>query len=75
MIEVDISTAFTLYLLLILLLFILLWLHREGKKKFRSLNREEGYLWQCSICACIYQDLKEDHLSRCPRCRSYNKRG
>lgn len=74
MIEVDIPLAFTLYLLLILTVFFLLWIRQEGKKKFKSLDKEEGYLWQCSICAFIYLDPAEERLSCCPRCRSFNKR-
>jgi len=74
MIEIDLSLAFTLYLLLILTVFFLFWAHQEGKRKFRSLNNQKGYLWQCSICAFIYHDPKEDRLSCCPRCQSFNKR-
>ncbi len=74
MIEVDISLAFALYLLLVQILFFLIWAHREGKKEFRSLDKQEGCLWQCSICAFIYLDPKEDHLSRCPRCQSFNRK-
>ncbi len=74
MIEVGLSLAFTLYLLLVLALFFLLWAHQEGKKRFKSLDEQESYLWQCSICAFVYLDPEEDHLSRCPRCQSFNKR-
>lgn len=74
MIEIDISSAFTLYLLLVLAIFFLPWAYQEGKKRLESLNKQERYLWQCSICALIYLDPKEDHLSCCPRCRSFNKR-
>jgi len=74
MIKIDLSLAFALYLLLVLTVFFLLWTHREGKKRFKSLRKPGGYLWQCSICAFIYLDPEEDHLSCCPRCRSFNKK-
>ncbi len=74
MIKVDLSLFFTLSLLFVLALFLLIWVHQEGKKRFRSLDKEEGHLWQCSICAFIYLDPEEDHLSLCPRCQSFNKR-
>ncbi len=74
MIKVDLSLFSTLSLLFVLTLFLLIWAHQEGKKRFRSLDKEEGYLWQCSICTFIYLDPEEDHLSLCPRCQSFNKR-
>lgn len=74
MIKIDISLAFALYLLLVLAIFFLPWVYREGKKRLESLNKPERYLWQCSICALIYLDPKEDSLSCCPRCQSFNKK-
>ncbi len=74
MIEVNLSFFLTVYLLLILAIFFFTWVHREGRKQFRSLDQQEGYLWQCPICAFIYLDPEEDKLSRCPRCQSFNKR-
>jgi phage FluMu protein Com len=75
MIKIDFSLAVALYLLSVLVIVVLAWLlfeHRlKGRTGFKSWQKKE--VWQCSVCTYTYLDNQME-LSRCPRCKSYNRR-
>ncbi|MCK4463783.1 MAG: hypothetical protein KAU58_05675 [Candidatus Omnitrophica bacterium] len=74
MIKLDISTALFLYLLFNVIGVLLLWVFFGLRTKRSSFKKDEDYVWRCSICANLYIDSKNQDLSRCPQCGSYNKK-
>ena len=73
MITLDFSLAAALYSLSIVALFLILWLAAKIQKD-RKLSLEQRFIWFCSICAYTYINTKEEEISLCPRCGSYNKK-
>ena len=74
MIKVDISTAIFLYLLFSAILILIMWSFLDFGTRLKTYSSEEKYIWHCSICANTYIDSKNENISRCPRCKSYNQR-
>ena len=74
MIELDISTAIALYLLLTVVSLLLLWLFLDSQTKPKQYASEKKSIWQCEVCVFSYVDSHHDVISRCPRCGSFNKR-
>jgi rubrerythrin len=74
MIELDISTAVALYLLMTVISILLLWLFFDREAKPKQYTSEKKSIWQCEICAFSYVDSQHDVISKCPRCGSFNKR-
>jgi hypothetical protein len=73
-IEVDISTAVAFYVFVSLILLLAGWIFFEARKDRRKYSAEEKYVWKCSICANVYIDSIHSSISRCPQCKSFNKR-
>ena len=75
MIKVDFSVAIAVYLLLTLAFIACAWILFEHKIKSKGIfkNWQKRYVWQCSVCTYTYLD-REEELSVCPRCKSYNKK-
>ncbi|MDD3234303.1 MAG: hypothetical protein PHG46_03415 [Candidatus Omnitrophica bacterium] len=46
---------------------------REGRGK-SGLSLDARHVWLCAICTHIYINTKDDKISLCPRCGSYNSR-
>ena len=74
MISVEVGTLVLLYVLLPVGLFFALWVLFEEKDKFKSFGTSRELIWQCSICTYIYLNSRNDVISTCPRCGSYNKK-
>jgi len=74
MIKIELSWAITLYLVFTVVGIFVLWAFFERKKKFKKINPEEKFVWQCTICTYFYVDSQNDEFSICPRCGSYNTR-
>lgn len=74
MIKVDITTAIFLYLMSALGVVFFLWIFFEKKAVLPKFVREEADVWECSICTHIYVDSTHHEISRCPQCKSYNKK-
>ncbi|MFQ5952431.1 MAG: hypothetical protein ACE5JK_03395 [Candidatus Omnitrophota bacterium] len=74
MIKVDISTALFLYLLFTAILILVVWSFFSFGTKLKTFSSDEKYVWHCSICVYTYIDSKNENISRCPRCKSYNQR-
>jgi hypothetical protein len=73
MISVDFSLAIALYTFLFLGITLVFWLFsRRGKDK--DLTLDPKFIWFCSVCTYTYINTKEDAISVCPRCGSYNKK-
>lgn len=75
MIKLDISVAVFLYLLGTVIIIFLLWIFLDRKSKINSYKVDRKDVWQCSVCRYVYIDQKDTDLSRCPRCKSINKKG
>ncbi|MDD5730334.1 MAG: hypothetical protein PHN57_04335 [Candidatus Omnitrophica bacterium] len=73
MINIDFSAAITLFLFIFVNMLILLWLS-DRKQKEKDLFLNPKFIWFCSVCTYTYINTKEDAISICPRCGSYNKK-
>jgi predicted Zn-ribbon and HTH transcriptional regulator len=73
MINIDFSVAVSLYILFFISVILVIWLlSREEKDK--DLSLDPRFIWFCSICTYTYVNTKEEAISTCPRCDSYNKK-
>lgn len=75
LITVDFLTAVSVASTVFLLSMAVMWL-RGGKDK-----RGEGaglidprFVWVCGVCTYNYVNTRDESLSVCPRCGSYNKK-
>jgi rubrerythrin len=73
MISIDFSLAVSLYLFFIILAINLFWLLSKNKKD-KDLSLDERFIWFCSVCTYNYVNTREESISTCPRCGSYNKK-
>jgi rubrerythrin len=73
MISIDFSIAIALSTLVFLAWLFLAWLF-EKKQKDKDLSLDSRFIWFCSVCTYTYVNTKEDVISLCPRCGSYNKK-
>jgi hypothetical protein len=73
MISIDFSLAVSLYIIIFLAVVLANWLINK-KQKDKNLTLDDKFIWFCSVCAYTYVNTKEDIISICPRCGSYNKK-
>ena len=73
MISIDFSYAVAIYLSLALVALLIVWLSAT-KDKDNDLTLDPKFIWFCSVCTYAYINTKEEVISACPRCGSYNKR-
>lgn len=73
MISIDFSIAISLYLFILISAVLLVWLLAKMQKD-RNLSLDPKFIWFCSICTYTYINTKEETISICPRCGSYNKK-
>ncbi|MDD4980864.1 MAG: hypothetical protein PHC54_06345 [Candidatus Omnitrophica bacterium] len=73
MINLDFSLAVSLYIFFVLNITLLIWLFSR-KQKDKDLSLDHKFIWFCSVCTYTYVNTKEDLISLCPRCGSYNKK-
>jgi hypothetical protein len=69
----DFSVAIAIFALIILAFLLLPWV-LEKKHKNKDLSLDAKFIWFCSICSYTYINTKQDIISLCPRCGSYNKK-
>jgi len=75
MVNIDFSLAIALYGLLIILALLMPWLLAKRQiLKGRDLSLDQRFIWHCSVCTYTYINTKEDVISVCPRCSSFNKK-
>lgn len=73
MISLDFSLALAIYLSAFAGVFFFVWFF--GKKdKDKELSLDERFIWFCSVCTYTYIDTKQEVISSCPRCGSFNKK-
>ncbi len=73
MINLDFRVAVAGYILIYLAVFFILWLSFR-KQKDKELLLDDKFLWFCSVCTYTFINTKEENISTCPRCGSYNKK-
>jgi len=73
MISIDFSTAISLYLFVLISVVLLIWLLVKIQKD-KNLSLDPKFIWFCSICTYTYINTKEEAITTCPRCGSYNKK-
>jgi hypothetical protein len=73
MINLDFSLGIALYCSLVLGLILCAWLFSK-KQKEKDLSLDPRFIWFCSVCTYTYINTREDKISLCPRCGSYNKK-
>ncbi|MCM8795253.1 MAG: hypothetical protein NC928_00965 [Candidatus Omnitrophica bacterium] len=73
MISIDFSLAISLYIILILSAILFLWIFTRRQKE-KDLSLDPKFIWHCSVCTYTYINTKEDTITICPRCGSYNKK-
>lgn len=73
MINLDFGLAVSFYLVLVVCLVFALWFLSKTKKN-KDLSLDPKFIWFCSVCTYTYINTKEEKISLCPRCSSYNKK-
>lgn len=73
MISVNFYLAVSLYMLASISVILVIWILGK-KEKDKDLTLDPKFIWHCSVCSYTYINTKEDTISKCPRCGSYNKR-
>jgi hypothetical protein len=73
MINLDFSWAIAGYIVLSTGMILFSWLS-AGKQREGKFFLKPKFIWFCSVCTYTYINTKEDNISVCPRCLSYNKK-
>jgi len=73
MINLDFSFAVALYILLFLNIILIIWVFSR-RQKDKDLTIDPKFIWHCCVCTYTYINTKEEAISMCPRCSSYNKK-
>jgi len=74
MIRIDLTTALAIYLFILVIGFLIIWLISNYTRKDKTTATKENSIWQCAVCTHIYVLDEGQDISRCPNCKSYNKR-
>jgi hypothetical protein len=73
MITLNFYTAVSAYLFFCISMSLGTWVVAR-REKHKKLSLDQRFIWFCSVCTYTYVNTKEDVLSVCPRCGSYNKK-
>ena len=73
MISLDFYLAVSGFLLLVLIIILFIWVFTK-REKDKHLSLDPRFIWHCSVCTYTYVNTKEEVISACPRCGSYNKK-
>jgi len=73
MINLDFFWALTAYLIIIVAAIFSIWILNK-KKEGKDLSLDPKFIWFCNVCTYTYVNTKEESISICPRCGSYNKK-
>ena len=74
MIKLDISSLIFFYILLTVIVVLGIWAMSAYRRIKSFPAKETDAIWKCTVCFNIYVDSKNDDISVCPLCGSYNKR-
>ena len=73
MINLNFYFAIGFFLCVLIAAILYAWIFsRKGKDK--DLTLDPKFIWFCSICTYTYINTREETISVCPRCGSYNKK-
>jgi len=73
MIKIDFTLAIAAYLISFMAVVFFLWFS-GNRQKGKELFLDQKFIWFCSVCTYTYINTKEDKISVCPRCASFNKK-
>jgi hypothetical protein len=73
MITIDFSLAITLFCVFLLVISGIAWVFGKKEKEKRMFLNPQ-FMWYCSVCTYTYINTKEEVITVCPRCGSYNKK-
>jgi ribosomal protein L37AE/L43A len=73
MIEVNLATAFLLYLTVTLTGLFGIWIWSEWRGKTKEIVLPERLLIECEYCKRTYLKEASKKITQCPECSSYNK--
>jgi hypothetical protein len=73
MITIDFSLAIAVFCVVVLAGTGIFWLFGK-KEKAKQMHLDPRFMWFCSVCTYTYINTKEEVISLCPRCGSYNKK-
>lgn len=73
MINLDFSLAIALYTVFVLVAVLSVWMFNKKEKK-KDQTLDPRFIWFCSVCTYTYINTKQDKISTCPRCGSYNRK-
>jgi len=73
MISIDFSIAISCFFIIIINILLISWI-RGKRHKDKDLALDTKFVWFCAICAYTYINTKDENISICPRCGSYNKK-
>lgn len=74
MIEVSEVTAFMLYLCLTLGSILGFWAFQHYVQRHKKMSINEQQLYICEYCQFCYLEDFVKPVTRCPQCKSYNKK-
>lgn len=74
MIVLDFYAAVAVFVTIFLVFILGVWVFSAREERTKEISLEERFIWHCSVCTYAYVNTKEDVLSVCPRCGSYNKK-
>ena len=74
MIQIDLSLALGLYLLIGVGIIALFLVVSESLRLAAYLSLKENREWDCGLCLYQYIDSIAERFSRCPRCGNLNKK-
>lgn len=74
MIPVSIDVGIFLYIMFSLTSIFTLWVMFEKGASSDKYSIERKEIWNCDICTYTYVDSTHDTISKCPRCKSLNRK-
>jgi hypothetical protein len=72
-ITLDFYAAIAAYVILAVGVFLLSWVFTR-KEKEKQLPLDARFIWHCSVCTYTYINTKDETITTCPRCGSFNKK-
>lgn len=75
MIQTDLATVISIYLFVLVIIPLIMWFFfgYGERPRFKKVSADRS-LWQCSICTHVYEVGKDQSISICPKCKSYNSK-
>jgi len=74
MIQVDFRWAVGLVITALLSGVAFFWLRQPARGRREASSLDPRFVWVCAVCTYNYVNTREEKISKCPRCGSFNKR-